>query len=492
MIKKIILWLWLSVISFIGFTNAKVQDVWLLKYPSTLDQNFSIWFIKGGGVLTDFLWSTKSVVALDTNTIFWWATNWMPYFYSEWVNTIQWFFDRYFSCDTLTTIDTLPDNCQLWWIIDYSWDLQSTKEIFKNFFSNVVADDLAYYNYINNRYVGGTLSYIEQWLEVCWSSEIIWKSLCFRGWTCGASSSSHCNWFLGGWQLTNSQNLSNLSFWNVSNNWIWYAPWQKWYDWDYSWSWNISDSSSQWSNVSVWWNVVYWQCTNWQALQWYRNYIWINDYVCYWWLDDFSIYTWDYLVTPWKWLTVFDMYEWDNSDHTYSGFNDWLQSWAYNYEMYLNWQWLNPFDMYPTVFKTYFGILYRTFWPSRDVHDYCRLLLNSDLNWNLRDNSYIPSYVKDQLCEKIVNDNNISNPWQWTNSSWTVVSSDWSWIWSSNVSWSNLSWWTPVYDWTDFINNYFNKLKWTYSNPTWSWNWILPWFIVIALLGVMFFKFIRK
>lgn len=485
MIKKI-LWsiIWIFTLVWVSFWF-QFFDVWLDKFSSNVDTNFDIWVLNKWRFLTTYIWTTKNVMAFSNEFMVWWY-NWKLYLYdyTDWqAIRSQWFINYYQACDYFWFDNTWSalawSNCSSPTV--YEW----SEELIWNFMWYIKKWDLVYYEKtLSHNGCGSYCTYWKYDFKICFSSDALWSSLCFPVSLSSTSMSPYGSQLPLSWSL--DLNSNTVRFWNLPYSVIGDSPAFV------GWSWNIDQWSSNAESVNVGWNVVYWQCTNWQAIQWYRSYIGISDIVCYWWLDNFSIYTWDYSVTPWKWLTVFDIYEWDNSDHSYSGFNDWLQSWAYNYEMYLNWQWLNTFDMYPTVFKTYFGILYRNFWPSRDVHDYCRLLLNSDLNWDLRDNSYIPSYVKDQLCEKIVNNNNVSNPWQWSNSSWTVVSSDWSWIWSSNVSWSNLSWWTPVYDWTDFINNYFNKLKWTYSDPTWSWNWILPWFIVIALLGVMFFKFIRK
>lgn len=489
MIKKIILWLWLSVISFIGFTNAKVQDVWLLKYPSTLDQNFSIWFLKGGGVLTDFLWSAKSVVALDTNTIFWWATNWMPYFYSEWVNTIQWFFDRYFSCDALTTIDTLPENCQLWWMIDYSWDLQSIKEIFKGFFSKVKQDDLAYYNYINDNYVGGSLRYTEQWLEICWSSEEIWKSLCFRGWTCNSNSVYHCNWYLGGWQLTNSQNLSNLSFWNVSNSRIWYAPWQNWYDWQFEWS---TEWSTEWFiNNQLTWDYTYADCT-WKDILIALEAEWYNKYICYWWLDNFNLYDSSLSYNPiaWTWLSISQIWAWSWS-RAWDNFPEWFTFWNWLYSDTSENNYNAMWESYPAVYRTYFQLYNAYKWSvldPRTVLEYCQL---RTLTWNQLNNSAW-WYFK-PVCETVVRE---KQTWLWDcRVNWTLYSwceqnpqvaiwTNWNWVW-------NMSWVTAQSDWLNFIQNFFNLAK---SNLLTNYSWtpfgILPSYIVIFLIALILFRFI--
>lgn len=511
MIKKYLLWLWIVFLVFLWFSDAKVQDVWLLKYPSTLDQNFSIWFIKGGWVLTDFLWSTKSVVALDTNTIFWWATNWMPYFYSEWVNTIQWFFDRYFSCDALTTIDTLPENCQLWWMIDYSWDLQSIKEIFKGFFSKVKQDDLAYYNYINNRYVGATLSYTEQWLEICWSSEEIWKSLCFRGWTCGASSSSHCNWFLGGWQLTNSQNLSNLSFWNVSNNWIWNAPWQVWY-------WN--ENYNPWEIENITWDVEQVPTNIDNYIEYYESRYGWDEWLCYVWTNDLTWAYWKPWVEfeYWSGATMFSLYSlmywwfWnDKVSNVWQFLNCWfINYWQWFYEIpdersYLcryNWPDVNSVLYYDNLefpFRNnrvaiYFLIdnLFNRM-PEQSMGEhfvfYCAMKLNYDnyKNWSLDFNDLeneIDSNIKSRIQEY---NNNYLSPQYWFS--------------VPNMSWNDNIWWNLIQTWSwipDDLNpswlfkQFYDRINSLLQNfsPRVAF-WFIPLWILYPMLFLVLFRILR-
>ena len=287
MIKKTLLSLWISIICLTWYTNAKVQEVWLLKYPSSVNQNYSIWFIKWWWVITDFIWVWKSVAWFDLSRLFWWSTNWLPYVYlkpnNSAIPTIQWFYDRYYVCNELTTIDTLPDNCTIWWYFDYSWSLENDKVFLKSFFSNVIAEDLVYYNSFEDRYGWATLTYSINWLDICWSSSEIWKSLCFRWVYCNSSSNSYCNSYNYG-SLINSQNLSDLTFWNVANSRIWYAPGQAWYDWSRD---NTNESTSNvvigscptiaqilqnnyWSSYNTWLcynNTTYFNWTNFETIE---------------------------------------------------------------------------------------------------------------------------------------------------------------------------------------------------------------------------------
>lgn len=511
MIKKIILWLWLSVISFIGFTNAKVQDVWLLKYPSEVNQNFSIWFLKGGGVLTDFLWTAKSVAGFDTSRIFWRATNWMPYVYLSSSNrapTVQWFFDRYYSCDALTTIDTLPTNCQLWWMIDYSWDLQSTKEIFKGFFSKVVADDLVYYKYYNQQYIGATWDYWNNAIDICRSSEEIWKSLCFRGWYC------YNNYDVCWWNLVNSQNLSNLSFWNVSNNWIWSAPWTVWY---------MGGSNIDWWDQDVvetpiTWNVVISQCTNNTAYMWYRC-NWYKSRMCYssYWNNN-DIFEWPWTVSWFEltWTDIADVWfytaEYRRYWQTWSTmwYDEWFAYWRKTYEIYKQKQWTidNPFQWVPVaIFTLMWNIdAYWLPYSNASIIDFCDVALwyvnsNSPYSWVAYSTVCSLSSINVLDCS-LANDNNPDwwLPWDWW-TAWTIwaVWSSWQWItnrpwytdkpwatWSTNT-WSKLSY---IWDWKTFLNTYFNMLTNSYRYSDWFGIWIIPSYIVLALCALILFRFL--
>lgn len=518
MIKKYLLWLWIVFLGFLWFSDAKVQDVWLLKYPSEVNQNFSIWFIKWGGVITDFLWTNKEVVWLDTDRFFWWATNWMPYVYLKSSNRaplVQWFYDRFYSCDALTTIDTLPTNCQLWWMIDYSWDLSSVKEIFKNFFSNVVADDLVYYKYFNNQYIWSTYDYWNNWLDICWSSESIWKSLCFRGGWCTSSNTSPC-----GWSFVNSQNLSDLSFWNISLNWLWKAPWQVWY-------WN--NNFNPWEIEDVTWDIYEVPTDIDRYIEYYESKYWWDENVCYVWTDDLTGAYWKPWLSfqYWSGATMFSLYHlmyWTFWQTPVKNVWHFLNCWLLNYNQWwdtisdersylCNYIWpsewsvltydvtVNPFKNNRAAIYFLIDNLYNhqyridTSFPmfessmGDEFAFYCAAKLNYEnyKNWTL-DFSELEDQV-DPILKDII--------WDWNNRNL------WSQYWFSvpNMSWNDNIWWNLIQTWSwipDDLNpswlfkQFYDRINSLLQNfsPRVAF-WFIPLWILYPMLFLILFRILR-
>lgn len=488
MIKKlkILLFAFLFVLFGFSFSIAyKIQPIWIDSSPSIVNNQYDVTFLKWGWVLTNYLWSAKSVLALDSNILFWRTPNWFPYIYSP---SFQWFFDRYFSCDPFTWLDSTLNWCSSL-PLNYSWSNSAEIGIFKNFFSKVVPWDYVYYNYINEDYVGWSLRYSEHWLEICFSSSEIWKSLCFRWWYCDSNSVYHCPWFLGDWKLTNSQNYSDLNFWNISYNSIWYAPWQNGYWWQFNWN---TDWSIQWTiNNQITWDYVYWTCTNKEILVLLETEGY-NPYICYWWLDDFSLYdsSVSYNPIPWSWLSILQIW-WDSSARAWNTFTDWFIFWNWLYKDTSN-NYTAMWESYPAVYRTYFQLYNQYKWSvldSRTILEYCNLKL-SDIDLNTSAGGYFAPYCKTVNYEKQV----------WIRQSrldWTIysegvytgdvpISVNWWGVW-------NMSWLEIQSDWLKFIQDYFNTLKSKLSTNYSDWfRGVIPSYIIVFLLAIILFKFLSK
>lgn len=515
MIKKILLWLWISVVSLIGFSSAwRLQTIWLQDAQSIYDNNYMLTFLKGGGVLSNYLWTSKSVLALNSNTLFWWMWDWYPYFYD---NHWQGYFSQYCSCDPLISDTTVPTNCSC---LDID---SSSPELFKNFFKQVNAWDYAYYHYqpYYSAWQGCSNSY--WWVSVCFSSSSIWRSLCFKqarcSWGCQWNwCSSICSqfWWCGG-GLENSQNYTSLTFWNIPYSDIWYAPWQAWYDW---W-WNIEWSSSIWNNTSLTWNVMYSTCTNWYVVSQITNlYWWINN-ICYAWTNN----TW--IINDWvartpidQWLNFKEVYNWslnitiNGATPYYSSYLDWFNTWINNITRYKLWQ--ISFDVFrwqPTYLYAYFDRLYNNWviaWntDAYNIANICKLALFSDLsqqyNWtqfsnvcsDLNYNAWNGWTVTTWEVWSIEDDSQEIIPWWtyiwwwwqgawwWNNStfSWNIVSVDWSWTLSWNTN--------QNFDWTTFINNFYQKLQANFQKP-YNWLvWIVPTYILVFMIALILFRFL--
>lgn len=499
MIKKI-LWLWIFLLSIVSFSSAwKVQEISLSQLPSIYDSNYDLWFLKWWAVLTTFLWQSKSIIAFDSDSFFWWSSNWQPYYYND--SSVQWFFWEYWACDELTWSDSVPTNCSS---SPITWDYKTT---FMSFFNNVNLWDYVYYDFENNWYSQGSTSWA--WANrvwVCWSSSTIHRSLCFRRqyYNCSSCSSTQRQDY---WSLVNSQNLSNLSFGAISNSRIGYAPWQKWYNW---W-WNIEWWSSVWENTIITWNLMYNSCTKWYIL---NQLEWIlHEWFCYaWtyntWLIDNS-FTWNTYVY-WYWMTYRDMYKLSKSNWPYyNSYNDWYLSHFDSIKRYKLWQVsVNPFIWEPIVVYSYFNNLYSNYWidisdlsskefSSYWVLNYCNLYFSeSDLS-----SEYTWQYFQ-YLCNSLSNSDWSINLTTWAvwdpeesievlppwfdlsnnSSSWVVVGVDWSWT---------LSWETNRnFEWKTFINDFYQKLQSRFQKPVNNLVWIVPWYILVFMFALILFRFL--
>lgn len=495
MIKKYLLWIWITLLWLIGFSSSwYAQPVWIYKFNSIYDTNYKIWFLKGGAVLTEYLWQWKSTLALDSDTLFWWGTNWQPYFYDP---NFQWFFEKYCACSILTWDTSVPENCSCQPI---TWDYQ---ELFMWFFSKLKNDDYWYYDYVSDSYSSSQGWWDKKWIRVCFSSEEIWNSLCFQSFSCWSNSFYYCD---GGWEwsLVNSQELEHVTFWLLPYSWIWYAPWQAWYGggWNIEWWSNTSDQ------VVMSWDLLYQKCTNSYVISQIDKEYWHDSFRnwCHaWTFDTWSIiwdYTWIVTYTPWIWVDFKYVY---NNTNDWLSRNHWLESNLDTMARYQEWKFwpTNPFMWKPLYLYTYILNLYNNWLPfpwyitNYDVLNYCQLMLYSDLDAEYKW-SYFKSYCDDLKYKNDfwsvstwelgnIDDDEILPPWfdiwWWdTSSSWTVVSADWSWV----LSWDT----NKNYDWKNFINDLFQKLKTVYQKPVNWLVWIVPSYIIVFLLALILFRFL--
>lgn len=491
---------------FVGSSASAVsywryQEIWVNSYPSAMNSQYDITFLKWGGVLSSFLGVGRGVLALDENVLFWWTPNGFPYVYSP---QFQWFFDRYFSCDYFNWTWSLT-NCSSQ-SIDYSWDNSLNFEIFRSFFNNVNVWDYAYYFYDTYRYVGATYDYYTHYIYVCYSSSWLNKSLCFMGGRCSYDHfDSNCKW-----NVVNSQNYQDLKFGNIPYSSIWYAPWQAWY----LGGWNIEWGSDNMGSSSITWDLIYSTCTKSRALSWYqRN--WYTEKICYssynnnsdifegaWTITAFAL-TWTDIKSVWN----------ATSDYLRGGstggsmwYSQWLKYWRNTYEVYQRNSdtYTNPFLGVPVSIFTLMGNIdiYGKPFTNESIIDYCNLLVySSDLSTPY---SWLYSI---QICSQSAIDIVADNLWLHKDN-WQVV--EWSsWIWITNRPWmynppvgnwgsenGSQSWWSSVdsswyKDWITFENWFFNSLKDNFKYPTNTWtNWILPSYIILWLGFIILFRFL--
>ena len=433
----------------------------------------SAWIIDGGGMS-----QPKPLIMLQSNVsssrqyryIYFWGTDNKLYAYwnSDWTPTNSSDYE-YLKFNTFYRFsNTWFVNCNYWnlhnscgseWVSSESFYLDTSLKWAMTRF--------AYYfdNWNSNNYTA-----------FCWVYDNLGFSICVKPSGASTTSLSPVAWL----------SIDPVEF---SDSLIGFSPWIDntagggWND-------NTNNDYDAWIVQNKFENVTYWQCTNWQWLQYYRNTWWFNDVMCYGGVADWSIEK--SIVNPWRWFTVFDIYNRQNVEveggTLFNNFCDWYNTMEYYYTH-------DPsiFSGTAFIYKTYWDILYTNdlAWGCQDVYNYCSLLLRSNLDASLKDNPYIPEGDKNNLCNKVVDTSIWSAPV--TNSNWSGI--NWSVVWSNwhgvgAFSW-NLSGVNRVIDWKKFINQFFNYAKsWVVTNFSWSITWIIPWYIIVVLLWLVFFRFL--
>lgn len=499
MIKKYVLWFILAFLTFFGLKVGAVGVttlVWIDSFTSPVNSWYTLTALKWWGVLTNFLWVWKGVLALDSQRLFWRTPNWYPYAYLKWQNgTVQWFFDRYYSCD-LIDIGS-PSNCTEV-LIDYSWWSSSfDSQVFTTFFDTVTAWQKFYVFSDDYRYIGATYDQIRNAIDICWNSENIWHSFCFKWWSCYWSNwwrPSDCDF----WNLVYSQAYDDLKFSNISLRSIWPAPWQAWY-WLTWW-----DSESDLNVITVSDNDI---------VNYYENVYWFNSNMCYVSTTDLDSEYWQIWQTSSSWQSsIFQafshLYNRLPASDWYTIIWRWIDFWIFNYNNWFNtdqnppflligsplaelWEktytwFVSPFIWQPAFIYFYVNELEHegslSFWTERYgplIAQYCDIKLNWTNSYPLLDSSVNDIKEEKSGWWNYWEDWEYQSPTQWYN--WWS-----SWFWDNTAT----ATWTVAFNtsFKQFYANLSDMLSWI-SVP---WNWIIPNYILFFLAFIILVRLFRK
>ena len=464
-------WIWFTG-GFVNYSSATVQEIWLGYRTSDFDSSLDLAFLKWWAVLSQSLWTAKSVLAIKSNSLFWWAKNWVPYFYDP---NFQGFFNSYFVCAEFTGGITSPTDCVEYPISlddDRLWDYTT---IFQSYFLTVDPWDTAFYDYYYQNVSSANWYARRSTVQVCFSSDRVHSSICFRYSTCSNSQASGIracqDWQF--WWLTASQNLTNLTFANIPVSYLWYAPWQGSY---------LSNSAIQDSYTSSICPTV------WELLRKYDNSVY-NTWLCY---SPTVIYSWWAFqqVIP---SSIFDLFTDFNEYKTYlSLYANYCNTnvyadntlcteaftWKYLQYVYIanlkNW---NFFDRYSDF----------------DLYQYCNLALNHDPNTTTCVWSGVYQWNDQITNEDVINSiaNSTYNPvlpstW-YVNGGNTVYNN----FLNNYIAWENNN---STYTWDAIIqiNKIFKVFTSLFQEQTWYYNPILPEYIIIFLLLIILFRIFKK
>lgn len=376
------------------------------------------------------------------------------YFYNEWEIL------DYQICDELISSSSVPENC-----VSYSVN-SSSDEVFENFNTNTTLED---YYYIN--LTRGFDSSAARWtFTVCFSNHSLWKSICYNASTC----------------------VKHYNYWTCPSDWITLFSI---YNFDWQPSFDTFPTSllnfppSAWGSSDVI-NPIE------SAQNIYDNYkrLWYSDVLCYWWfaLDDVfssqnSSLTW---INIWSGVSIFDLYNsfpYDVYDWSELTFSQWYDSWDFEYWFFKDYHDSSEFEYYNWKSRGFVGAFlvkdYFFKWDNFDssvLKSFCEFSFANDTLIN-KDSSpidVVSSSLYESQLMKIIWD------------VWIILPSDWSAL-DYIYNLVNYNWYTWFNDVSDLWNawyNLFNRFRLVHS-----WNsWILPNYIIVWFLAILFLYLLRK
>lgn len=499
-------WIVCFMVLGVNSVNANYQffQIWIDSFQSDWDSNYSVGVLKRGRFLSNYLWTSKNILALANQKLYFW-NDWQLYTYNN-VNLnrlqyVQWYMQYVMSCDEITANSSgSVNNCWTPYLVG-AYD-----EVVGNFINSLVMGDWVYVE--ENLWNQGCWTYCTyNWFntKVCFSSSTYHHTMCFYGETNTYPSYAHINYPFGSSLWFDN----NITFWNINRDVLDEPPKFSSIQWG---SQDVSQSELTGDTMNI-------PCTKQLAYEWYRSQ-WYKSRVCYSsYLNNSDIYsgsgsvgafalTWTSIKNIWNNTAHYRRYGWTDTPLWYT---DWAKYWRKSYEVYeKNSNIDNPFVGVPvSIFTLMWN--FESYWlpyTTESILEFCDLALyTSDYStaYSWIASSSVCSMSSIEILDVInSNTNNPDDwyPWYW-NSNWTISDVGSSWVGITNRpgyynppgsnSGSGSSWATvseTYQDWKTFMNWFFNLLKDWFKFPTGSGSPIIPSYIVIALCALAFFRFL--
>jgi len=248
--------------------------------------------------------------------------------------------------------------------------------------------------------------------------------------------------------------------------------------------------NSPWvSNSSQWWQVFIpstWSDLNWNIVlnSWYTNSdmvdwfecVGLQPSLCYWWFDinnifdpseQFEDFTWYIAGQGATIFDIYNLYSWN-----FTSLNQFLNTVLSRYQ---NWQ-INSFKTEPKALLMLWAQMNTAWFKTSYIASYCNLLLNENNNnlytWNSVDDLRVQSCLKSKKV-------------------WDSLKNWWNDIWfQTSISWI-FTWWDVDFDPDTFFSNIMDTIDINLNqNLSWWIVWLLPWYIVLIFLALVFIRLI--
>ena len=439
-----------------SFANANVQ--WYVKSVWSSSSSYNSWYSMSVSYLwvlgSSYLWENRQLLMFDEWNYFFWDFNHNPYIsFKNWVANWQGYPSDFLLCDSLSSSN--PSNCSCQSYIPNSWTIVSILKWW--------LDKYYYWKFVQSNevweYYQGSL--------FCFSNSSFNKSFCFYSCSHPNCWSSTTDKIWGATlqrNLSNSQNLS-LKLSEIPNNKLWTPPWYNW----------TAFSPSQ--DSRLWWRLV--------VSSWYTNKdmvegfecVWLTPSLCYWW---FPI---DNIFQPWEQFEDFTWYVAGQGASVFDLYN--LYSWSFSnlnqflntvLTRYRNWQ-INSFITEPKALIMLGAQMNTAWFKTSYVSSYCNLLINRNnsilYTWDSVDDLRVQSCLRNKKAREWLKD------------------SDWKDIeFQSTHSWI-FSWDDVDFDPDTFFSSLMEEITEKLDNPlSWGAEWLIPWYIIIFTLALIFIRII--
>lgn len=402
-------------------------------------------------------WYSQLVLYYPPNN--WWNwkqvygwINWKLYYYwdynNQWVR--QWFI-KYFM---KTTKDNLLD-VNNWPYKVWSWNLTADE-----FYSQ--------YHSFSNIYSINTVWSLNPYLSLHFRTFCLEESnwVDVYCWSCSSDTPLYnCNS-----QVENSQNYTINDFNDVFNIPYDFSPF-----WSPTWG---GVSWIPWTGSSFNWRIV--------VDSWYTNHDMVEGFecvglqpaLCYWWFDIDNIFQPDESFEDFTWYiagegaTIFEIYNLYSG--SFSSLNQFLDTVLSRYQ---NWQ-INSFKTEPKALLMLGAQMNTAWFKTSYIASYCNLLLNNDnsniYTWNSVDDLRVQSCLRSKKTKDSLK-----------NSDWEDI------LFQTTTWWIFWSWDDIDFDPDTFFSSLMEEITTKLDkNLSWGSVWIIPWYIVIFTLAIIFIRLI--